>query len=103
MELRGEVMKGMEMKGIDLWLIRMEGGLGKLGEMEVEDLRKDKMDWEEMLVKGEGWGMVKEGKERGKKVCGIGSRVMGGIERGVGREGDLKEFEGWRNKFILGG
>ena len=96
-----ELMKRMEIKGIDFAYITLHVGLGNFREVDVEDLTKHKMDSEQMFVNAEACRIVNEAKDRGNKVCAIGTTVMRAIETAVGTDGHLKEFEGWTNKFIF--
>lgn len=45
-----ELMKRMEIKGIDFAFVTMHAGLGNFREIDVEDLTKHKMDSEQMYV-----------------------------------------------------
>ena len=96
-----ELMKRMEIKGIDFAYITMHSGLGDFRDIDVEDLTKHKMDSEQMFVEEEACRIVNEAKDRGSRVCAVGTSVMRTIETAVGTDGHLKEFEGWTNKFIF--
>ena len=75
-----ELMKRMEIKGIDFSFITMHAGLGNFRDIDVEDLTKHKMDSEQMFVNAEACRIVNEAKDRGNKVCAIGTTVMRAIE-----------------------
>lgn len=96
-----ELMKRMEIKGIDFAYITMHAGLGNFREIDVEDLTKHKMDSEQMLVDTDAVNMVNHAKDTGKNICAVGTTVMRAIETAVSTDGHLKEFEGWTNKFIF--
>ncbi|MGL5937785.1 MAG: tRNA preQ1(34) S-adenosylmethionine ribosyltransferase-isomerase QueA [Phocaeicola sp.] len=96
-----ELMKRMEIKGIDFAFITMHAGLGNFRDIDVEDLTKHKTDSEQMQVNGEACKTVNSAKKLGKNVCAVGTTVMRAIETAVGTDGNLKEFEGWTNKFIF--
>lgn len=96
-----ELMKRMEIKGIDFAFITMHAGLGNFREIDVEDLTKHKMDSEQMFVNADACRIVNTAKDAGKRVCAVGTTVMRAIETAVGTDGHLKEFEGWTNKFIF--
>ena len=96
-----ELMKRMEIKGIDFAFITMHAGLGNFREIDVEDLTKHKMDSEQMFVNADACRIVNAAKDAGKNVCAVGTTVMRTIETAVGTDGHLKEFEGWTNKFIF--
>ncbi len=96
-----ELMKRMEIKGIDFAFITMHAGLGNFREIDVEDLTKHKMDSEQMFVTAQAVETVNRAKDMGKTVCAVGTTAMRAIETAVSTDGHLKEFEGWTNKFIF--
>ena len=96
-----ELMKRMEIKGIDFAYITLHAGLGNFRDNDVEDLTKHKMDSEQMFVTEEAVKIVNRAKDLGKNVCAVGTTVMRAIESTVSTDGHLKEYEGWTNKFIF--
>lgn len=96
-----ELMKRMEIKGIDFAFITMHAGLGNFREIDVEDLTKHKMDSEQMFVEADACRIVNKAVDEGHRICAVGTTVMRTIETAVGTDGHLKEFEGWTNKFIF--
>ena len=96
-----ELMKRMEIKGVNFSFVTMHAGLGNFREIDVEDLTKHKMDSEQMFVNSEACRIVNHAKDMGKNICAVGTTVMRTIETAVGTDGHLKEFEGWTNKFIF--
>lgn len=96
-----ELMKRMEIKGIDFAFITMHAGLGNFREIDVEDLTKHKMDSEQMFVEADACRIVNKAVDAGKRICAVGTTVMRTIETAVGTDGHLKEYEGWTNKFIF--
>ncbi len=96
-----ELMKRMEIKGIDFAFITLHAGLGNFRDIDVEDLTKHKMDSEQMFVNADATEIVNRAKKSGHKVCAVGTTVMRAIETAVGTDGNLKEYEGWTNKFIF--
>ena len=96
-----ELMKRMEIKGIDFAFVTMHAGLGNFREIDVEDLTKHKMDSEQMYVNADACHIVNNAKDEGKNICAVGTTVMRTIETAVGTDGHLKEFDGWTNKFIF--
>ena len=95
-----ELMKRMEIKGIEQAFITLHAGLGSFRSIDVEDLTKHKTDSEEVIVSKEACDIVNESKRGGHKICAVGNTVMRAIETAVGPGGYIKEFEGWTNKFI---
>ena len=96
-----ELMKRMEIKGINCAYITLHCGLGNFNDIEVEDLTKHKMDSEQMFVRKDACDAVNKAKQEGKHVCAIGTSVVKATETAVGTDGLLKEYEGWTNKFIF--
>ena len=96
-----ELMKRMEIKGVEAAHVTMHIGQGIFREIDVEDLTKHKVDSEQMFVEREATEIVNGAKERGHKVCAVGTSVMRVLETAVGAEGRLKEYEGWTSKFIF--
>lgn len=95
-----EVLKRLELKGIDFAELTLHVGLGTFRNIEVEDLSKHKMDAEYFKVPQEAADVVNKAKTSGKRVCSVGTTVMRSIETSVSAEDLLKQVEGWTNKFI---
>lgn len=96
-----ELLKRMEIKGIDFSFITLHSGLGNYRDIDVEDLTKHKMDSEQMLITAQSADIVNNAKEKGSKICAVGTSVMRAIETIVSTDGRLKPSEGWTNKFIF--
>ena len=96
-----ELMKRMEIKGINFAFITLHCGLGNFDAIEVEDLTKHKMSSEQMFIPAEACEIVNKAKENGHRVCCVGVSTARATESAVGTDGMLKEFEGWTNKFIF--
>ena len=96
-----ELMKRMEIKGIDFAYLTMHCSLGNFRNTDVEDLTKHKMDSEQMLISKECCDLVNGAKDAGKKIIAVGTTVQRAMETAVGTDGRIKEFEGWTNKFIF--
>ena len=96
-----EMMKMMEIRGINFAYITLHCGLGCFEPIEVEDLSKHKMNSEQMFISAEACKMVNDTKDREQRVCVVGISTARATESAVGTDGRLKEFEGWTNKFIF--
>jgi S-adenosylmethionine:tRNA ribosyltransferase-isomerase len=96
-----ELLKKLELKGVNFAELTLHIGLGTFRPVEVEDLTKHKMESEELHISPECADMVNIAKANGKKVCAIGTTVMRGLESSVSTDGYLKPFDGWTNKFIF--
>ena len=96
-----ELLKRMEIKGIEPAYITMHCGLGNFREIDVEDLTKHKMESEQMSVTEETTEIVNKAKMEKKHICAVGTTAMRALETVVGTDGLIKPFEGWTNKFIF--
>lgn len=95
------LLKRLEIKGVNLAEITLHVGLGNFRTVDVEDLTKHKMDSEQFRITEKAADMVNGAKEKGRKVCAVGTTVMRALESSVSTEGLLKPFEGWTNRFIF--
>jgi S-adenosylmethionine:tRNA ribosyltransferase-isomerase len=95
-----ELIKRMELKGIEFANITLHVGLGTFRPIEVEDLSKHKMDSEQMVITQKAADIVNKAKMDKRKICAVGTTCMRSIETSVSTEGMLKPFDGWTNKFI---
>ncbi|MDD2195724.1 MAG: tRNA preQ1(34) S-adenosylmethionine ribosyltransferase-isomerase QueA [Bacteroidales bacterium] len=96
-----ELLKRLEIKGIDFAEITLHVGLGNFRSVDVEDLTKHKMDSEQISILDDAVKIVNEAKERKNKICAVGTTVLRTLESSVSTEGYLKPFSGWTNKFIF--
>ena len=96
-----EMMKMMEIRGINFAYITLHCGLGCFDPIEVEDLSKHKMNSEQMRIGKEACELVNKTKDEGHRVCVVGVSTARATESAVGTDGRLKEFDGWTNKFIF--
>ena len=96
-----QLMKRLELKGVNFAEVTLHIGLGTFRPVEVEDLTKHKMDSEQAFISKECADMVNKAKRNKKKVIAVGSTAMRSIESSVSTEGMLKPYEGWTNKFIF--
>ncbi len=95
------LMKRLEIKGIQFAELTLHVGLGTFRPVEVEDLTKHKMESEEVTIPQVTADMVNTAKNGKKKVCAIGTTCMRAIESSVSAGGELNEFNGWTNRFIF--
>ena len=96
-----QLLKRLELKGVDFAEITLHVGLGTFRQVEVEDLTKHKMDSEQAIIPKITADKVNRARANKKKVCAIGTTSMRTIESSVSTEGTLKPFDGWTNKFIF--
>jgi len=96
-----ELMKMMEIKGINSAYLTLHCSLGAFDSIEVEDLTKHKMSSEQMMVSAECCQLVNDTRKAGHRICVVGASTLRAAETAVGTDGMLKEFSGWTNKFIF--
>ncbi len=96
-----ELMKRLELVGVNFAEVTLHAGLGNFRQIEVEDLSKHKMDSEELIVNQECIDIVNKGKNNKHKICAVGTTSMKAIESSLTISGRMKTFEGWTNKFIF--
>lgn len=96
-----QLMKRLELKGINFAELTLHVGLGSFRSVEVEDLTKHKMDSEQVIIPELATEIVNNAKRNKKRVCAVGTTTLRAIETSVSTEGYLKPFDGWTNKFIF--
>lgn len=96
-----ELLKRMEIKGINQAFLTVHSGLGNFREIDVEDLTKHRMDSEEMEVTQVLVDLVNGVKDANHRVCAVGTSVLRGIASAVSMGGHMKTYAGWTNKFIF--
>lgn len=96
-----ELLKRLEIKGVQFAPLTLHIGLGTFRMVEVEDLTKHKMESEEVLISSDTCKLVNAAREKKKKVCAVGTTVMRSIESSVSTTGQLNPYVGWTNKFIF--
>jgi len=101
MHFSRELMKRMEIKGVDFAEVTLHVGLGNFRPVDVEDLTKHKMDSEQIIIDEDAVGVVNNAKANKRNVCAVGTTVMRTLESSVSTTGLLKSFEGWTNKFLF--
>jgi S-adenosylmethionine:tRNA ribosyltransferase-isomerase len=101
MHFSRELMKRLEIKGINFAEVTLHVGLGNFRTVDVEDLTKHKMDSEQIFITNEASEIINLGKDEKRRVCAVGTTVMRTLESSVSTNGHVKTYEGWTNKFIF--
>jgi len=96
-----QVMKRLEIKGVDMSPITLHSGLGSFRAVDVEDLTKHKMDSENYSVNEEAAERVNRALDEKRRICSIGTTSMRTLESSVSANGRLKANSGWTDKFIF--
>ncbi|MBW6500769.1 MAG: tRNA preQ1(34) S-adenosylmethionine ribosyltransferase-isomerase QueA [Bacteroidales bacterium] len=96
-----ELLKKLEILGVDFAEITLHVGLGNFRSVDVEDLTKHKVDSERIRISEEAADLVNKAKENKHRICAVGTTVVRTLESSVSTSGYLKPFDGWTNKFIF--
>ncbi len=95
-----ELMKRLEILGVNFAEITLHTGLGNFREIEVEDLTKHKVDSEEMVITLDNANIINKAKENKKKIIAVGTTTMKALETAASITGNIKPYNGWTNTFI---
>ena len=96
-----QLLKRMEIRGIESTFLTSHVSLGIFKDIDVEDLTKNKMESEQIILPEKMTDAVNRAHENQKRVCAVGTEVMRAMETVAGASGLLKPFDGWTNKFIF--
>ncbi len=96
-----ELMKRLELKGIEFAEVTLHVGLGTFRPVEVEDLTKHKMDSEQYIIDQKAADTVNTGLENKRRICAVGTTSMRAIESAVSANKTLKAANDWTSKFIF--
>ena len=94
------LLKRLEIRGVDTHTITSHVGLGNFKPVDVEDLTKHKVESEQIFITQPVVDAVEKAHATAKHVCAVGTEVMRALEHVVGTNGQIKPYEGWTNKFI---
>ena len=95
-----QLLKRMEIRGIDYDFLTSHMSLGNFKAIDVEDLTKTKSDSEQISIPAKLVGEVDRVHAAGGRICAVGTEVMRALEHVAGMEGQIKAYDGWTNKFI---
>jgi len=96
-----EILKRLELQGVETAFLTLHTGLGSFREVEVEDLSKHKMDSEHFDIPEECVKLVNTAKADKKRVCIVGATTMRAAESSVSANKMLKGGSGWTDKFMF--
>ena len=96
-----QLLKRMEIHGIETTFMTSHVSLGIFKDIDVEDLTKNKMESEQIILPEKMTTAVNKAHEEQHRVCAVGTEVMRAMEHVAGTNGMLKAYEGWVNKFIF--
>ncbi len=95
------LMKRLEIKGVEFAEVTLHVGLGSFRTVEVEDLTKHKSDSENFEVGEDACKIVNKAIDAKKRICAIGTTSMRAAESSVSSDGHMKPAGGWTDKFIF--
>lgn len=101
MHFTRQLLKRLQIKGVEMTYITLHIGLGTFRPVDVEDLTKHKMDSENFIVGDEAVEIVNRALDNKRRVCAIGTTTMRALESAVSATNRLKSREGWTDKFIF--
>jgi S-adenosylmethionine:tRNA ribosyltransferase-isomerase len=101
MHFSRELIKRLEIRGVQFADITLHAGLGNFRNIEVEDLTKHKIESEEILITQEACDIVNLAKQKGHNICSVGTTTMRTLESSVTLAGELRPYMGWTNLFIF--
>lgn len=101
MHFSRELIKKLQIKGVEFSEVTLHAGLGNFREIEVEDLTKHKIESEEIIITQDTCDIVNRAKNAGKNICAVGTTTMRTIESSVTLSNELRPFQGWTNLFIF--
>ena len=96
-----ELMKRMEIIGIQKVFLTLHIGMGVFRNVEVEDLTKHKPDSEQFEVSEETAEKINQFIQKEARICAVGTSVIKTLESLVTTPGIIKHQKGWTNKFIF--
>lgn len=102
MHFTKNIVRRMEIKGVDFTPITLHIGIGTFRQVEVEDLTKHKTDSENFFIPQASCDLVNSALDSSKRVCAIGSTSLRAMESSVSANNRLKPVENsWTDKFIF--
>lgn len=101
MHFSRELLKRLEIVGVNFAEITLHVGLGSFNNVDVEDLTKHKMDSEKIYISEDATNKVNEAKDNKRNVCAVGTTVLRTLESSVSTSKRLKPYDGWTNKFLF--
>ena len=96
-----ELLKRLEIVGVEFAEITLHVGLGNFRNVDVEDLTKHKVDSERIFISEDASTIINKARERKNRICAVGTTVVRTLESSVSTSGMVKPFNGWTNKFIF--
>lgn len=96
-----ELLKRFEIKGINIAEITLHLGLGGFRVIDIEDLRKLRIDAEPVVISEKTVETVNQTKDQLGRVCAVGITSMRALETSTTTHQRITPHDGWTNKFIF--
>ncbi|HSZ72764.1 MAG TPA: tRNA preQ1(34) S-adenosylmethionine ribosyltransferase-isomerase QueA [Cytophagaceae bacterium] len=96
-----QVMKRLEINGVEIAPITLHVGLGSFRQVDVEDLTKHKMDSENYIIPASTADIVNKALDNKRKVVAVGTTCLRTLETSTTANNRLKPNQGWTDKFIF--
>ena len=96
------LLRALEEKGVGLARITLHVGAGTFKPVGQEQVRRAELHSEFLHVSGKACRKVRECRERGGRVCAVGTTVTRALETAA-RHGELQPFKGETRLFIMPG
>ncbi|MDA9775688.1 tRNA preQ1(34) S-adenosylmethionine ribosyltransferase-isomerase QueA [Flavobacteriales bacterium] len=96
-----QLLKRLEIKGVNFAEVTLHIGLGTFQPVEVEDLTKHKMGSERAYISQKNCDIINKGILEKRNVCAVGTTTVRTTESSVSSDNLLKPYDGWTNKFVF--
>ncbi|MBN2893255.1 MAG: tRNA preQ1(34) S-adenosylmethionine ribosyltransferase-isomerase QueA [Bacteroidales bacterium] len=94
------LLKKLEIKGVNFGEITLHAGIGNYMRIEVEDLSKHKVDSEQIELPQITADIVNAAKDARKRICAVGTTVVKTLETPVTTLDRVDPYSGWTVQFI---
>ena len=102
-QVRIDMLKEIEEKGVDIARVTLHVGLGTFRPVKVDDVENHHMHSEFYMIDEEAAEKINRAKENGRKVICVGTTSCRTIESAADENGKLKACSGWTEIFIYPG
>lgn len=100
LHLSKNLLKRMQIKGLNLAYITLHPGIGNFRRIEVENLGKHKPESEQIQITPETADIINKTLDNGKRLCAVGTTVIKTLESAVTTDRRVSPVDTWSNRFI---
>jgi S-adenosylmethionine:tRNA ribosyltransferase-isomerase len=101
MHFTKQLVKRLELKGVDMVPVTLDIGIGTFRPVDVEDLTKHKMESEHYTISQETVDRVNQSIDNKKRVCAVGTTTMRALETSITANNRIKPNDEWTDRFIF--